>query len=100
MGSVWSIKFFTPLVTAAFCLAAAGAAPTDSPNALARQARRAAQSGEYTRAYLLYSQAAALRPKNRKYRGLMEGMQGRSAAQTQPVLQMGSDSAEIGRAHV
>ena len=92
MASVWSLRFFAPLVTAAACLAA-GVSPTDSPVAMARQARRAAQSGEYTRAYLLYSQAAALRPKNRKYRGLMEGMQGRSAAQTQPVLQVGSESA-------
>jgi len=58
-------------------------ADQDSPNeqaiALARQAARADKAGHASQAYLLYSEAAALQPKNKKYRQKMEAMQYRAA---------------------
>jgi general secretion pathway protein D len=96
MGVVWQSRIFTSLVIgAAFAASAAHAARDieDSPSELAvslvRKARRAARSGDYAESYLLYSQAAALQPQNRKYRAAMDGMQARAARQSPPALPAG-----------
>ena len=98
MGCAWPLKIFVPLVTVAVCLAAGGAgddSPADLALSLVRKAKRAARDGEYTQAYLFYSEAAALQPKNRKYRGAMEGMQARSAGQAKPLLPADSSPGDL-----
>jgi Flp pilus assembly secretin CpaC len=68
----------------------------DSPKelalSLAKKAARAQKKGEYAQAYLLYSEAAALVPGNRKYKTRMELLQTRAAGQSKPLPQPGSPS--------
>src|SRR5579862_2745711 len=62
----------------------------DSPKevalALARKAARARKSGEDAQAYIFYSEAAALQPKNRKFKSLMDSLQTSAARQSKPRL--------------
>jgi len=61
----------------------------DSPNeqaaALAKKAKKAAKSSQQANAYLLYSEAAALQPANKKLKEKMETLQYRAALQSKPV---------------
>jgi general secretion pathway protein D len=58
--------------------------PKEQAKALAKKAKKAAKSGEPANAYLLYSEAAALQPGNRKLTGRMESLQSRAALQSKP----------------
>src|SRR5882672_7578794 len=96
MGSVRPARLFVPLVVAAVCLAASPAledSPGDLALSLVRKAKRAKASGDFTQAYLYYSEAAALQPRNRKYRAAMEALQARAAGQSRPLL-----AADVGQA--
>jgi len=102
MGLARQSRIFASLVIVAALLpfAASGASdsedsPSDLALSLARKARRAARSSDYAEAYLLYSQAVALQPKNRKYRAAMESLQARAARQSQPVLPAGSSPIDL-----
>lgn len=53
--------------------------PKEQAKALARKAAREAKVGHNAQAYVLYSEASALEPKNRSYRGHMESLQSRAA---------------------
>ena len=53
--------------------------PGEQAAALARRASREAKAGNNAQAYALYSEAAALQPKSRKYRARMESLQSRAA---------------------
>jgi general secretion pathway protein D len=59
--------------------------PKEQAVALAKKAKKAARSGEPADAYLLYSEAAAMQPSNRKLRQKMETLQSRAALQSKPV---------------
>jgi Flp pilus assembly secretin CpaC len=71
----------------------------DSPKelalSLAKKAGRARKNGQFAQAYLLYSEAAALVPGNRKYKAQMELLQTRAADQSKPVPQAGADSPPL-----
>lgn len=58
--------------------------PKEQAAALAKKARKAARAAEAANAYLLYSEAAALQPSNRKLRQKMEALQSRAALQSKP----------------
>ncbi len=66
------------LTAALLCL---GAGPRKEASVLARKAKEAAKKGEDTQAYLLYSEAAALQPGNKRYRAMMLSLQNRAALQ-------------------
>jgi general secretion pathway protein D len=53
--------------------------------ALAKKAKKSAKSGEPAEAYLLYSEAAAMQPANKKLKRKMETLQSRAALQSKPV---------------
>ncbi len=59
--------------------------PKEQAAALAKKARKAAKSGQQANAYLLYSEAAAMDPKNKKLTGKMETLKSRAALQSKPV---------------
>jgi Flp pilus assembly secretin CpaC len=61
--------------------------PGEQAKALARKAARAAKAGHNAQAYILYSEATAMQPKNRKYRGRMESMQSRAALEAKSAPQ-------------
>jgi len=52
--------------------------------ALARKAARSEKAGEDAQAYIFYSEAAALQPRNRRYRSKMTVLQTRAAKQSKP----------------
>src|SRR5438552_4462172 len=56
----------------------------DSAQKLYDEARKAERSGQMARAYLLYSQAAALAPQNELYRLRSQAVEGRAALQSPP----------------
>jgi len=58
--------------------------PKEQAAALAKKAKKSAKAGEPANAYLLYSEAAALQPGNRKLTGKMESLQSRAALQSKP----------------
>jgi general secretion pathway protein D len=74
------------------CLGAGSQAdsPRETAAALARKAKRAAKSSRDADAYLFYSEAAALQPKNSKLKAKMEALQSRAALQSRPVPGAGS----------
>src|SRR5580698_4463739 len=55
--------------------------PKEKAAALAKKARRASKSNKDADAYLLYSEAAAMQPGNRKLKARMEALQSRAALQ-------------------
>src|SRR5579863_862411 len=59
--------------------------------ALAKKARKAAKSNEAANAYLLYSEASALQPANKKLKTKMETLQSRAALQSKPVPAVSED---------
>jgi general secretion pathway protein D len=59
--------------------------PKEQAAALAKKAKKAAKAGEPANAYLLYSEAAAMQPGNRKLTGKMEALQSRAAQQSKPL---------------
>jgi general secretion pathway protein D len=65
--------------------------PKEQVAALAKKAKKAAKSGEPAEAYLLYSEAAAMQPSNRKLKQKMETLQSRAALQSKPVPPPGED---------
>ena len=92
------MRLFVPVLAArclaAACLATAGLSAAvdttaDSPKelalALARKAGRAEKSGQPAQAYIYYSEAAALQPRNRKYKARMDLLQTKATAQSKPV---------------
>jgi general secretion pathway protein D len=60
--------------------------PKEQAAALAQKARKSARSGKPAEAYLLYSEAAAMAPKNRKLAAQMEALQVRATTQSPPVV--------------
>lgn len=52
--------------------------------ALAKKARRAEKGGEDAQAYIYYSEASALQPRNRSYKGKLAALQTRAARQSKP----------------
>jgi type II secretory pathway component GspD/PulD (secretin) len=80
-----------------FHISAAGPqadSPKDTAAALARKAKRAEKSGHASEAYVLYSEAAALVPGNRKFTALMKSTQSRADKEAAQAL--ASPSAEPG----
>lgn len=77
-----------------------GSGQEDSPKeqaaALAKRARRASRSGHAADAYLLYSEAAALSPKDKKLKARMEALQSRATAQSPPVIPESTGEADAG----
>jgi general secretion pathway protein D len=70
------------------CLGSSGQedSPKEKAAALAKKAKKAAKSSQEAQAYLLYSEAAALEPKNKKLKDKMEALQSRAALQSKPAL--------------
>jgi general secretion pathway protein D len=80
-------------VTALFCawtLLFAGTGQQDSPKeataALVKKAKKAAKADKHADAYLLYSEAAAMQPGNKRLKQKMEALQARAALESSPVL--------------
>lgn len=67
--------------------------PKEQAAALAKKAKKAARAGEPANAYLLYSEAAALQPGNRKLTGKMESLQSRAGLQSKPVPEALNEAA-------
>ncbi len=65
--------------------------PKELAMSLAKKARRAQKAGHNAEAYLLYSQAAAIEPKNRSYHARMEVLQTRATAESKPQPRPGSE---------
>ncbi len=83
-------------VTLAFILAGAQMLAAASPRQLYRSARKAEKAGKYTEAFLLYSQAAAASPGNRKFANSAEALRERAAQQSPPVVAAApGDSATV-----
>jgi general secretion pathway protein D len=66
--------------------------PKEQAAALAKKAKKAAKSSEQANAYLLYSEAAALQPANKKLKEKMATLQSRAALQSKPVPAESSDA--------
>src|SRR5579883_1475606 len=49
--------------------------PAETAAALAKKAKKSLKAGDSTEAYIFYSEASALQPKNRRYRTRMEALQ-------------------------
>jgi hypothetical protein len=60
--------------------------PKEQAAALAKKARKAARSGKPADAYLLYSEASAVAPRNRKLSAQMQALQARATSQSPPVV--------------
>ena len=79
----WVLVASLLLTAAAVAQNLGGTAPGDPPKEqamlLARKAGRAEKAGHYADAYVLWSEAAALQPRNRKYRVRMGATQSRAA---------------------
>lgn len=58
--------------------------PKEQAAALAKKAKKAAKAAEAANAYLLYSEAAALEPSNKKLKRKMEALQSRAALESKP----------------
>ena len=59
--------------------------PKEQAAALAKKAKKAAKSRKAADAYLLYSEASALQPSNKKLKQKMEALQSRAAIESKPV---------------
>lgn len=68
--------------------------PKEQAAALAKKAKRAARSRQPADAYLLYSEAAALQPRNRKLKQNMQALQSRAALQSTPLAPPASTDAD------
>lgn len=65
--------------------------PKEQAAALAKKAKRASRSGHAAEAYLLYSEASAAAPKNKRLKAQMEALQSRAASQSPPVIPAAGD---------
>jgi general secretion pathway protein D len=83
------------ITSAGLCLGTGGQedSPRDQAAALVRKAKRAAKASREADAYLFYSEASAMQPKNRKLKAKMESLQSRAALESKPVP--GGNQAEI-----
>ena len=68
--------------------------PKEQAAALAKKAKKAAKSREQANAYLLYSEASALQPANKKLKEKMDTLQSRAALQSKPLPAVVSGSAD------
>ncbi|HEX4278885.1 MAG TPA: type II and III secretion system protein [Bryobacteraceae bacterium] len=59
--------------------------PKEQAAALAKKAKKAAKASKEADAYLLYSEAAAMEPRNKRLKQKMEALQSRAALQSSPV---------------
>jgi general secretion pathway protein D len=75
----------TCLVPALFASGGQEDSPKDQAKALAKKAKKAAKSNKNADAYLLYSEAAAMEPKNKKLKEKMEALQSRAALESRPL---------------
>src|SRR5919202_2146269 len=85
-------------MAAVCCLAAVDTSrdpPAETAAALAKKAKRAAKNGKSAQAFLWYSEAAALQPKNRRYKARMEALQARAAEESRPELRGGAAPASL-----
>jgi general secretion pathway protein D len=82
------------LATAGLCASKSDSAdsPKELAMAMAKKAKRAQKAGHNAEAYLLYSQAAAIDPKNRSYHARMEVLQTRATKESKPQPFPGSES--------
>lgn len=69
--------------------------PKEQAAALAKKAKRAAKSSQAANAYLLYSEAAALQPGNKKLKQKMEALQSRAALESKPVPAANTDDDDL-----
>lgn len=67
--------------------------PKEQAAALAKKAKKAAKASHEAEAYLLYSEAAAMEPKNKKLKEKMEALQSRAAMQSKPVPNGGAEQS-------
>lgn len=79
--------FFVMMVCGGTLLGSSGQedSPKEQAAALAKKAKKSAKKGEPAEAYLLYSEAAAMQPENKKLKRKMETLQSRAALQSKPV---------------
>jgi general secretion pathway protein D len=75
-------------LTAGVCFGVGGQedSPKEQAAALAKKAKKASRSGKPADAYLIYSEAAALQPKDRNLKAQMQALQSRAALQSPPVI--------------
>jgi general secretion pathway protein D len=73
-------------IAAGLCFGGQEDSPKEQAAALARKAKKASRSGHPADAYLLYSEAAALRPKNKKLQSGMQALQARATRESPPVV--------------
>jgi general secretion pathway protein D len=71
--------------TAAAAVDTTADSPKEVAMAIARKARRAEKAGKSAQAYIFYSEAAALQPRNRRYRSKMELLRTDATRQSKPV---------------
>jgi general secretion pathway protein D len=69
--------------------------PKEQAAALAKKAKKAAKSSHEANAYLLYSEASALQPANKKLKAKMEALQSRAALESKPVPAESADDDTI-----
>lgn len=67
--------------------------PSELATVLARKAKQAEKAGDLAQAYVYYSQASAIQPKNRGYRTKAAALQAQSAKQIQAASAAGGDAA-------
>lgn len=65
--------------------------PKEQAAALAKKARKAAKDDKAADAYLFYSEASALQPKNKKLKQKMQALQSRAALASKPVPPQSAD---------
>ncbi len=75
----------TLAASACFGLGGQADSPKEQAAALARKAKKASRTNRAADAYLLYSEAAALTPKNARLKAKMESLQSRAALQAKSV---------------
>jgi len=94
--AVWRQRFVGKLALLVSLLAALPlAAATPAAARIYEEARQAERAGQMTRAYLLYSQAAALEPTNQFYWLKSQAVQSRAALESPPKLRdSGSKTAD------
>src|SRR5579863_9333523 len=68
--------------------------PSELATVLVRKAKNAQKSGDLAQAYVYYSQASALQPRNRGYRTAATALQARGAAQIKSASAPLSDIAD------
>lgn len=91
---VWCLVVSLSLETGALGSSGQEDSPKEQAAALAKKARKAAKDDKAADAYLLYSEASALEPKNKRFKQKMEVLQSRAAMQSKPLPPESSDDDE------